>query len=142
MIGEQVREKKTWGNHCLCEWCCPNRVENMFCICARNLDETIEECSHDTRSRPNTTSVTINCGDDRFLCHNDVHRDIATTAAAQAREKVLKGLYESCECIPLKEFSSDYDRGFHQAMSLVRGWITQSLRSTTPKEQAPHDPNR
>jgi len=40
---------KTWGNHCLCEWCCPNMVECMFCICARNLDDMIEICDHDTR---------------------------------------------------------------------------------------------
>jgi hypothetical protein len=34
-------------------------------------------------------------------------------------------LYNSCECVPLKEYASDYDRGFHQAMTLVRGWIRQ-----------------
>jgi hypothetical protein len=39
----------TWGNHCLSEWCCPNMIENMFCICARNYDDVIETCDHDTR---------------------------------------------------------------------------------------------
>jgi len=39
----------TWGNHCLCEWCCPNNIENMFCTCARNSDDMIEPCTHDTR---------------------------------------------------------------------------------------------
>ncbi len=43
------KQTTNWGNHCLCEWCCPNKLENMFCICARNLDDTIESCEHDTR---------------------------------------------------------------------------------------------
>jgi hypothetical protein len=37
----------------------------------------------------------------------------------------LEKLYNSCECVPLKEYARDYDRGFHQAMTLVRGWIKQ-----------------
>lgn len=39
----------------------------------------------------------------------------------------LGDLYKSCECVPHKEYASDYDKGFHQAMTFARGWI-QSLR--------------
>ena len=34
-----------------------------------------------------------------------------------------KWLYNTCECKPLEEFACDYDRGFNQAMTFVRGWI-------------------
>jgi hypothetical protein len=51
-VTEEKHNSCTWGNHCLSEWCCPNRIENMFCICARNFDEWIEQCEHDTRIRP------------------------------------------------------------------------------------------
>jgi hypothetical protein len=40
-------------------------------------------------------------------------------------EEYRNKLYKMCECVPLKEFAPDYDKGFHQAMSLVRGWIDQ-----------------
>ena len=61
----------TWGNHCLCEWCCPNRIENMFCICARNFDDVIETCDHDTRI-------------------------ILSSALKAEREKMLKELKDTC----------------------------------------------
>ena len=48
---DKVLGECTWNNHCLCEWCCPSRIENMFCICARNFDDTIEPCEHDTRQQ-------------------------------------------------------------------------------------------
>lgn len=51
--------------------------------------------------------------------------------ATEERKKVLDKLYDCSECIPLKEYASDFDQGFHQAMTLVRGWIKQSLREAT-----------
>ena len=48
--------------------------------------------------------------------------------AKAAREQVLDKIHGMCECIPSKDNDRDFDKGFHQAMTLVRGWC-KSLRA-------------
>ena len=52
---------------------------------------------------------------------------IRQEAEKQGYERALKWVYNSCECIPYDPESRDFDKGFHQAMTLVRGWIDQKL---------------
>jgi hypothetical protein len=50
-------------------------------------------------------------------------------AAAKAeREQVMDKIHDMCECVPSKDNDRDFDKGFHQAMTLVRGWC-KSLRA-------------
>ena len=76
-------------------------------------------------SRPISESCDDTCIYKRFsknMKNAEKHDEVVR---AEEREKVLTLLFDSCECIPLKEYASDYDKGFHQAMTLVRGWINQ-----------------
>lgn len=62
----------------------------------------------------------------------EIVSEIQAQATAAENKRVLEAmgqLKDSCECIPLKEFAPDFDRGFHQAMTLVRGWIDQEVES-------------
>lgn len=57
---------------------------------------------------------------------------IAARERAAENKRVIEAmgqLKDSCECVPLKEYAPDFDRGFHQAMTLVRGWIDQKVES-------------
>ncbi len=58
-----------------------------------------------------------------------VHSHPISEEIRKAREDELRQLKESCKCIPLKEYAPDFDRGFHQAMTLVRGWCDQKIKS-------------
>ncbi len=59
--------------------------------------------------------VTNNC---LMGCHPSAQAALRAEGAKQA----LKKLHDACECIPQKETDRDFDKGFHQAMTLVRGW--------------------
>ena len=54
---------------------------------------------------------------------------IRQAAEKQGYERALKWIYNSCECTPHDPESRNFDKGFHQAMTLVRGWIDQKLPS-------------
>ncbi len=41
----------------------------------------------------------------------------------------LQTLYNTCECIPLKDDCGEFDKGFHQAMTLARLWIKQKMKA-------------
>lgn len=56
--------------------------------------------------------------------HTECYIDGYNDGSRQAREDFAKKIYDMCECVPLKEYAPDYDRGFHQAMRLVRLWCT------------------
>lgn len=54
--------------------------------------------------------------------------------------EVLDWLYNTCECVPLTEDSFEFDRGFHQAMTLVRLWIEQKKRKIQGQQQGEAGP--
>jgi hypothetical protein len=63
-----------------------------------------------------------------YLCKNkpELIREIFCEECPEhTTDPLPKRVYDACECVPLKEYASDYDKGFHQAMTLVRGWIKQ-----------------
>ena len=50
------------------------------------------------------------------------HPSAQAALRAEGAKQALKKLHDACECIPQKETDRDFDKGFHQAMTLVRGW--------------------